>query len=143
MLRGKPRGSTLGIERYQVQAREKARLSLISAIRDLHLESPNAIWTNIDVCRRAGLKSSVALKKSWNCDICQRIQQHNFTLKSFDKKAEEFGHLFSNSKCDKVRHLEHIIKKLRTELSLRTAELNAVMGQNRMLSSQLLRERKK
>jgi hypothetical protein len=143
MIHGKPRGTTVGIEKYQVKAREKARLSLICAVTDLWSELPNVAWTNIDVCRRAGLKSSVALKKPWNYDILQKIRQHNSTVNNVASNSEKNKNLGLIQERNEDHRLELIIKKLRMELSLRITELNTVMGENRMLTSQLLRERKK
>jgi len=136
----KPRGSTHGIKRYQSDVRERTRSTLQQTLKTLALECPNSLWSNIQICRKAGLASSVALKKPWNADITALIQSHNAKIREmllhekFSKKTD------TQTSTAAAKHpTSKLIKKLRSELAIRDAELFELEKENRALRAQLHR----
>lgn len=139
MAHAKPRGSILGIKTYQIKIRDKTRLSLLQAITSLKINSPHVRWTNIELCKQAGLTSSVALKKPWNKDIWDMLIKHNSTvhegMSTDNQKTVE-----SHQRLDK--RMTAKIDVLKAHLVRRDAELLALEKENQLLRQQLERQEK-
>lgn len=136
MNRGKPRGAIDGLVRYQRQSRDNARTALTKALIEILAESESNFVTVTAVCRRAGLSSTVAIKKYWNQDLIEKINTHNDQIKTRPIALVNSSVFDANTS---TRRLKNTLKKLRIELSLRIAELAALENENTMLKSKIKR----
>jgi len=137
----KARGSTKGILHYQSEAKKRTRLALETALNSLLSDMPNSRWTNALVCRRAGLESTVSLKKPWNQDLLERIHKHNQCVSLPIASNNQSPHAVDKADIKDFQRLFGLVKRLRQSLRLREAELNALENENRALKNQLRRLR--
>jgi hypothetical protein len=140
MAHSKPRGSVLGIHKYQLAVRNQTRMALLQAIKTLEIQHPESRWTSIQLCREAGLASPVALKKPWNKDIIELLAHHNAKVSQVRLSEVHIQELPSHLATQKITSKS--IAKLRTELAKRDAELLAMEKENQLLRKQLHRQEK-
>ncbi|MEE4138731.1 hypothetical protein [Pseudomonas viridiflava] len=76
-MKGKPRGSTSGLEDYHNRLRSDNTASMLKVIDRLKMDKPHSKWTYKEVWIGAGLKSKIALDSIWNSHIRAAIDIHN------------------------------------------------------------------
>ncbi|WP_110946379.1 hypothetical protein [Pseudomonas bohemica] len=81
-MKGKPRGSTSGLEDYHDKLRSANTALMLAVIEQLKVIKPDAKWSYKEVWSGAGLKSKVALDSVWNEHVRLEIDRHNNTLDS-------------------------------------------------------------
>lgn len=91
-MRGKPRGSIIGLLRHRDDQRDQNTSAMVEVIQLLQSEKPNIKWTYKDVWSRAGLKSPNSLSSPWNAHIRAEIDSHN-QLVSSSISADPYGGL--------------------------------------------------
>lgn len=91
-MRGKPRGSVIGLLKHRGDQQDQNTSAMVEVIRLLQSEKPTTKWTYKEVWSRAGLKSPNSLGSPWNAHIRAEIDSHN-QLVSSSKSAKPYGKL--------------------------------------------------
>ena len=137
-IQGKSRGSTNGLLNQKNLLRVETRNAILTAIIILENEQEDVIWTNIGVCKKAGLLSTVSLKKMWNRDLLQRVVDHNILLnqkksESINANDEQVSNIFIERKFKKR------LIKMKEQLLIYAAENTELVLKNKRLEEKLNR----
>lgn len=127
-VRAKPRGSISGLQRRQEESASATQKLLKRAYETLLLNEPNRIWKKIELCRIAGLKSTVPLHSSQNASVLDLFNAHNLDVKH---RAAEMarGSTFDSVMAD--------MEKLSSLLAVREAERDYLLKENRILTRKM------
>ena len=112
-MKGKPRGSVIGLLKHRDEQRDQNTSAMVEVIRLLQSDKPNTKWTYKDVWSRAGLKSPNSLRSSWNAHIRAEIDSHN-----------QFGSSTRSSKPSEglIKAEKDLVGLLRAELKVYKAQ---------------------
>lgn len=109
----------------QERAVSESRTALESAYKKLVHERGDEIWTKIEFCRLAGLKSTVPLHAARNSDLLSLFEQHN-RLTAAQPKA-----------VDSASNKESDLERVSSLAILLEAEVAALQKQNTTLKRRL------
>lgn len=118
-MRGKPRGSVIGLLKHRDDQREQNTSAMLEVIQLLQSEKPNTKWTYKDIWSRAGLRSPNSLASPWNAHIRAEIDSHNQLVLS-SRSARPYSGL---TKAER-----DVVGLLRAELKLCKAQRNDALA---------------
>ncbi len=123
LARTKPRGNRSGLILRQEESVRRTYLAIGNAWTSLAASKPNEVISEIELCRLAGLKSTIPLHSTPNAATLDLLDRHNRRVRELARNTPEIA-------ADDISAKDQLIVRL-------DAEVSHLLRQNARLRRQL------